>query len=121
MNFNYNISPRLSTLFIFLIREGITPDQIMVGVIQLANETQDFYGINASVDCLRSLIGTMHPDTAAEGVTAFILSLAAENVTTLMLLDALAIACHECGLVDCEDIIRITHEKLLQAKIRRSC
>ncbi|MBD2384580.1 hypothetical protein [Cylindrospermum sp. FACHB-282] len=121
MNFDYNISPRLSTLFIFLIREGITPDQIMVGIIQLANETQDFHGINASVECLRCLIGTMRPDTAAEGISAFILSLAAENVTTLMLLDALAIACYECALVDCEDIIRITHQKLLQAKTGRSC
>lgn len=120
MKLDYNTPLRLATLFIFLIREGITPDQIMVGIIQLANDTHDLHGIQASVECLRSLLEYLQPKTTADGVSAFILSLAAEDFTTLMLLNALKTACHECELVHAEELIRIAHQKLLEAKIRRN-
>jgi hypothetical protein len=116
---DHNTPLHLATLFVSLLRADITPDQIMVGIVQLANDTKDLHGIKASVECLRSMLGSLHLDTNAEGLSEFILSLAAQGITTLVLLDALAIACDECGLMD-SGIIRITHQRLRTEIYRRT-
>jgi hypothetical protein len=110
----------LATLFTSMLRDGITPDQLMVGIVRLATDTNDIQGINASVGCLRCLLGPMPINASAEGVTEFIASLAAKGVTTLMLLNALVIACHEYGLVDSVGIIRISYQAL-KASTHRPC
>lgn len=51
-----NTPPYLTSLFIFLMREGITPDQLMVGIIRLATDSNDPNGINSAVGCLRCLL-----------------------------------------------------------------
>ncbi|MBD2386580.1 hypothetical protein [Cylindrospermum sp. FACHB-282] len=107
-----NTPQSLATLFTFLLTEGITPDQLMVGIIRLAIDTHDSPGINSSVGCLRCLIGQMPIDASAEGVTEFIAALAAEGVTTLMALNALAVACDICGLIDSVAFIRISYRGL---------
>jgi hypothetical protein len=116
---DHNTPLHLATLFVSLLRADITPDQIMVGIVQLANDTKDLHGIKASVECLRSMLGSLHLDTNAEGLSEFILSLAAQGITTLVLLDALAIACDECGLMN-SGIIRITHQRLRTEIYRRT-
>lgn len=107
----------LASLFISLIKEGITANQIMVGIVQLATDTQDLDGMTASVDCLRCLLGALPIDTSAEGVSNFVSSLAIEGVTTLMLLDALGFACNQCSLTDCAAIIHLTYQRLEADKL----
>ena len=107
-----NTPPYVASLFIFLIREGITPHQLMVGIVRLATDTQDLAGMIASADCLRCLLGETPIENTAEGITEFIASLALSGVTTLMLLDALGIACHQCRMANDGSIIRFTYHKL---------
>jgi hypothetical protein len=114
---DYNTPAYLASLFVSMIKEGVNPHQIMVGIVQLATDTQDLDGMTASVECLRYLLGTMPIDTSAEGVSKFISSLALQGVTTLMLLDALAVACYSCSLADSAAIIRWTFQKLAADKI----
>ncbi|HLO88991.1 MAG TPA: hypothetical protein VK203_28840 [Nostocaceae cyanobacterium] len=107
----------LASLFVLLLKEGMTPNQIMVGIVQLATNTNELDGMIVSVDCLRLLLAVMPIDTSAEGMAEFISSLAAEGVTTLMLLDALGFACHICNLEDAGKIIRLTYQRLQADKI----
>ncbi|MBD2385811.1 hypothetical protein [Cylindrospermum sp. FACHB-282] len=112
-----NTPDYLASLFISLMKEGITANQIMVGIVQLATDTQDLDGMTASVDCLRCLLGTLPIDTSAEGVSNFVASLATKGVTTLMLLDALGFACHQCALADFAAIIHLTYQELEADKL----
>jgi hypothetical protein len=99
----------LAALFIFLLREGITPDQIMVGIIRLSINSQDSQSINSSVGCLRCLLGSKPIDASAEGLTEFIAALGVEEITTLMALDALSAACQVCGFMDAAGFVRISY------------
>lgn len=112
-----NTPDYLASLFISLIKEGITANQIMVGIVQLATDTQDLDGMTASVDCLRCLLGELPIDTSAEGVSNFISSLAVDGVTTLMLLDALGFACNQCSLGDSAAILHLTYQRLEADKL----
>lgn len=114
-----NTPTYLATLFTFLLREGITPDQLMVGIIRLATDTNDQQGINSTVGCLRCLLGPTPIDASAEGIIEFIAALGADGITALMALDALCIACHTCGLMDAGSIVWISYLGL-KATTRRS-
>ncbi|MFM2063270.1 MAG: hypothetical protein RLZZ507_2940 [Cyanobacteriota bacterium] len=107
----------LASLFVLLMEEGMTPNQIMVGIVRLATDSKELEGTIVSADCLRFLLATMPLDTSAPGVTEFILSLANEGVSTLMLLDALGFACYVRGLFDEASIIRLTYQRLQADKI----
>jgi hypothetical protein len=107
----------LAPLFTLFLREGITPNQIMVGIVQLATNTNELEGMMVAVDCLRLLLAVMPIDTSAEGISEYISSLTAEGVTTLMLLDALAYACQICELEDAAKIIHLTYQRLEADKI----
>ncbi|BAZ31430.1 hypothetical protein NIES4074_39030 [Cylindrospermum sp. NIES-4074] len=114
-----NTPTYLATLFTFLLREGITPDQLMIGIIRLATDTNDQQGINSSVGCLRCLLGPTPIDASAEGITEFIAALGTDSITALMALDALCIACYTCGLLDAANIVWISYLGL-KATTRRS-
>lgn len=107
----------LASLFVLLMEEGMTPNQIMVGIVRLATDSKELEGTIVSVDCLSFLLATMPVDTSAPGVAEFISSLAKEGVTTLMLLDALGFACYVSGLFDAANIIRLTYQRLQADKI----
>jgi len=102
----------LASLFILLIKEGLTPNQIVAGIVQIATDTNELDGMIVSLDCFRFLLSTIPLDTSADGVTEYISSLAAEGVTTLMLLDALSVACYVCGSFDFANVIRLTYKRL---------
>ncbi len=110
---NRKTRPSLASLFILLMKEGVTPDQIMVGIVQLATDTQDLEGMIASADCLRCLLGTLPVDIDAKGIIDFVSSLGVEGVTTLALLDALGIACYQCSHRQAAGIIRLAYQKLV--------
>ncbi|MBD2665479.1 hypothetical protein [Richelia sinica] len=107
-----NTPKSIATLFILLLKEGINPAQIMIGIIRLAINTKDSHSINSAVGCLRYLLGPMPIDARAEGVTEFIAALSTEGITTLMALDALAMACKACDLIDAAGFIRISYLSL---------
>ncbi|WP_413175000.1 hypothetical protein [Anabaena azotica] len=107
----------LASLFVLLMEEGMTPNQIMVGIVRLATDSKELEGTIVSADCIRFLLATMPVDTTAPGVTEFILSLSQEGVTTLMLLDALGFACYVRGLFDSANIIRLTYQRLQADRI----
>jgi hypothetical protein len=90
----------LASLFVLLMEEGVTPNQIITGIVRLARDNHELDGTIVSDDCLSFLLATMPIDTSAIGLTEFILSLAEEGVTSLMLFDALGFACHIRGLFD---------------------
>ncbi|QXE24590.1 hypothetical protein B6N60_03295 [Richelia sinica FACHB-800] len=102
----------LASLFISLMKEQVTPNQIMAGIVHLATANHELDGMIVSVDCFRFLLATMPMDTSASGVTSFVISLSKEGVTTLMLLDALSIACYVCGWLDAANQIRLTYKRL---------
>jgi hypothetical protein len=102
----------LASLFVLLIEEGMTPNQILVGIVRLATDSKELEGTIVSADCIRFLLARMPVDSTAPGVTEFILSLAQEGVTTLMLLDALGFACYVRGLFESANIIRLTYQRL---------
>ncbi|MEA5619392.1 hypothetical protein VB711_16305 [Cronbergia sp. UHCC 0137] len=116
MNFklDHHTPEYLVSLFSLLIREGITPNQIMLGIVHLATENHELDGMIVSVDCFRFLLLAMPIDVNPNdhGLTKFISSLALEGVTTLMLLDALGYACYVCGLFDSANLIRLTYKRL---------
>ncbi|MBD2626077.1 MULTISPECIES: hypothetical protein [Nostocaceae] len=107
----------LASLFVLLMEEGITPNQMMAGIVRLASDTRELEGTIVSVDCLQFLLDAMPVDNSAMGVTEYISSLAAEGVSTLMLLDALGFACYVRGLFDSASIIRLTYQRLQADKI----
>lgn len=107
----------LASLFVLLMEEGMTPNQILVGIVRLATDSKELEGTIVSAECLRFLLATMPVDTSAPGVTEFILSLPAEGVTPLMLLDALGFACYVRGSFDAASIIRLTYQRLQADKI----
>lgn len=121
INLDSNTPNYLASLFILLLKDGIEPNQIMVGVVRLATDTQDLEGMITSVDCLRSLLGVIPIENNAEGITDFVSSLALEGVTTLMLLDALSFACDEYFLLDSASTIRLAyqrlHEDIMRSKV----
>jgi hypothetical protein len=105
-----NTPQNLATLFALLLKEGITPDQIVVGIIRLAMDARDQDGLNAAVSCLRYLIGREPINASAKGVTEFTTSLAKEGITAFMALEALETACNQCGLWESVDVIRIIYQ-----------
>ncbi|MEO3705384.1 hypothetical protein [Trichormus azollae] len=107
----------LASLFVLLIEEGMTPNQILVGIVRLATDSKELEGTIVSADCIRFLLARMPVDSTAPGVTGFILSLAQERVTTLMLLDALGFACYVRGLFESANIIRLTYQRLQADRI----
>jgi hypothetical protein len=107
----------LASLFILLLQEGMTPNQIMLGIVQLATNNHELDGMIVSVDCFRLLLAVMPLDESAPGVAEYISSLAAEGVTGVMLLDALAFACHVCELEDEAKILHLTYQRLQADKI----
>jgi hypothetical protein len=107
----------LASLFVLLMEEGMTPNQIMVGIVRLATDSKELEGTIVSADCIRFLLASMPMDTSAPGVTEFVISLAQEGVTTLMLLDALGFACYVRGLFDAASLIRLTYQRLQADKI----
>jgi hypothetical protein len=106
-----NTPQNLATLFALLLKEGITPDQIVVGIIRLAMDARDQDGLNAAVSCLRYLIGREPINASAKGVIEFTTSLAKEGITAFMALEALETACNECGLWESVDVIRIIYQR----------
>ncbi|WP_353931487.1 hypothetical protein WJM97_02530 [Okeanomitos corallinicola TIOX110] len=102
----------LASLFVLLIEEGITPNQILTGIVRLATDSKELEGTIVSADCLRFLMATMPVDTSAPGITEFIISLPKEGVTALMLFDALGFACYVLGLFDSASLIRLTYQRL---------
>ena len=107
----------LSSLFILLMEEGMTPNQLMVGIINLATDNKELEGTIVSADCIRFLLAAMPMDKSAPGVTDFVMSLTRDGVTTLMLLDALGFACYVRGLFDEANLIRLTYQRLEADKI----
>ncbi|GCL42586.1 hypothetical protein NIES80_22920 [Dolichospermum planctonicum] len=94
------------------MKEGISPNQIVLGIVQLATQTHELDGMMASTDCLRLLLVLMPATTCAKGVSEYISSLAAEGITTLMLLDALSLACYLCGQLDEANLVHLTYKRL---------
>jgi hypothetical protein len=107
----------LASLFVLLMEEGMTPNQIIVGIVRLATDSNELEGTIVSADCINFLLATMPIDASAPGVTEFILSLAGEGVTSLMLLDALGFACYVRGLLDTASLLRLTYQRLQADKI----
>jgi hypothetical protein len=107
----------LASLFVLLMEEGMTPNQLMAGIIHLATDSKELEGTIVSADCIRFLLVSMPVDTSAPGVTEFVISLTKEGVTTLMLLDALGFACYLCGLFDQASLLRLTYQRLQADKI----
>ncbi|NET02165.1 MAG: hypothetical protein F6K62_16840 [Sphaerospermopsis sp. SIO1G2] len=107
----------LASLFVLLMEEGITPNQILSGIICLANDTKELEGTIVSADCINFLLATIPVDNSAPGVTDFVISLNREGVTTLMLFDALGFACYVIGLFDNASLIRLTYQRLQADKI----
>ncbi|MBD1215962.1 MAG: hypothetical protein LW814_07185 [Anabaena sp. CoA2_C59] len=102
----------LTSFFTLLMKEGISANQIVLGIAQLATRTHELDGMMASADCLRLLLILMPAKTCANGVSDYILSLAAEGITTLMLLDALSLACYICGQLDEANLVHLTYKRL---------
>jgi hypothetical protein len=102
----------LTSMFIMLMRQGVTPNQIMAGIAKLAQDTNEFAGRIVSADCLQLLLLSMPIDTDAQGVTEYVFSLAGEGVNTLMLLDALSVSCYVCGHFDSANLLRLTYKRL---------
>ena len=102
----------LTSFFSLLMKEGISPNQIVLGIVQLATQTHELDGMMASADCLRLLLVLMPAETCAKGVSQYISSLASEGVTTLMLLDALSLACYVCGQSDEANLVHLTYKRL---------
>jgi hypothetical protein len=98
----------LTSFFILLMKEGISPNQIVLGIVQLASQTHELDDLMASADCLRLLLVLM----PAKGVCKYISSLGAEGITTLMLLDALRLACYVCGQIDEANLVHLTYKRL---------
>lgn len=102
----------LTSFFALLMKEGISANQIVLGIVQLATQTHELDGMMASTDCLRLLLVLMPAKTCAKGVSEYISSLAVEGVTTLMLLDALSLACYLCGQLDEANLVHLTYKRL---------
>ncbi|GCL37516.1 MAG: hypothetical protein ACKO9I_18355 [Sphaerospermopsis kisseleviana] len=107
----------LASLFVLLMEEGMTPNQILVGIVRLATDSKELEGTIVSADCIRFLLSIMPLDASAPGVTGFVLSLAKEGVSSLMLFDALGFACYVCGLFDTASLLRLTYQRLQADKI----
>lgn len=102
----------LTSFFILLMKEGISPNQIVLGIVQLASQTHELDDLMASADCLRLLLVLMPAESCAKGVCKYISSLAAEGITTLMLLDSLRLACYVCGQIDEANLVHLTYKRL---------
>lgn len=107
----------LASLFILLMEEGMTPNQLIAGIANVATDRKELEGTIVSEDCIRFLLANMPVDDSAPGVTEFIMSLTKESFTTLMLLDALGFACYVRGLFDQASLLRLTYQRLQADKI----
>jgi len=90
----------LTSFFALLMKEGISPNQIVLGIVQLATQTHELDGMMASTDCLRLLLVLMPAPTCAKGVSQYISSLAAEGITNL------------CGQLDEANLVHLTYKRL---------
>jgi len=102
----------VASLFILLMEGGITPNQIMSGIILLANQSHELKGTMFSTECLHFLMKAIPVDTTAPGVTEFILSLANESTNIGMLLDAFAFACQKQGSRNIASLVSLTYQRL---------
>ncbi|EFA74366.1 hypothetical protein B7O87_06385 [Cylindrospermopsis raciborskii CENA303] len=102
----------LASLFILLMEGGITPNQIMSGIVLLAIQNYELEGTMFSANCLHFLMKAIPVDTTATGVTEFILSLANESINIGMLLDAFAFACQKQGSRNIASLVSLTYQRL---------
>ncbi|HLO85974.1 MAG TPA: hypothetical protein VK203_13325 [Nostocaceae cyanobacterium] len=100
-----NSHPHLVSLFILMIKEGVDPSLIILGIHQLAQTQQDLFGMHVSVLCFLHFRDFSPIDQEGEGIANFITSLSKEGITSTVLLNALYYACYYCGAIRFANII----------------